>query len=168
MSDYSNPSYVSPLVMADYERLFDEDIKRKDYANILEQIDVRFDYVFCKAMEILERRIGWYAYGNVADGEDEAGEFDPDIYSDRIEFAGDIRGKTYGLYENDIPTSWLFEDFEAQLKIEFVTRKAQLVDEEKEAKQKKDARKLRRKDVISSIKSKLTAEELSFISFLKE
>lgn len=161
----STPAYVAPVDASQIASLGSDQITKKNYDQIIAMIDNRFDYVLNKAMEILGRKVHWYAYGNVKDGEDEAGEFDPDLYAEEIEFAGDINSGKFDLYEFYIPTKWLSEDFEDALKSELTTAKKQKAQRDLRSRQVAQDRKSRRKDVIASIKKKLTAEELSFISF---
>lgn len=158
---------VAPLNKAILDELDSDGIRKKRYEAILSAIDERFDYIINRAMEILERKNEWYAYSNAPEGEDEGGEFDLNEYRTHIEFIGDIRGNTYGLYVDSIPTKWLFEDFEEALAAEFKNAKAKDAHEKATAAQKAQERKQRRPAVIASIKSKLTEEELSFVSFLK-
>ena len=168
MSQIKAPSYVAPISREDYETLSSETVTKKNYDRIVAQIDERVDYGFNMAMLILDRRVGWYAYGNAPEGEDETGHFDPDEYEVDIDFIGDIRGQTHGLYEYAIPTRWLFEDFEEALKAEIESVKQKKADKKAQDKQIKADRKARRKSVIASIHAKLTADELSFINFKPE
>jgi hypothetical protein len=168
MSQIKAPSYVAPISPEDYNNLSSETVTKKNYDRIVAQIDERFDYVFNMAMLILDRQVGWYAYGNAPEGEDQTGNFDPDEYEIDIDFIGDIRGQTHGLYDDSIPTRWLFEDFEEPLKAEIESVKQKKADKKAQEKKTKADRKARRKSVIASIHAKLTPEELSFINFKPE
>jgi len=163
------------------EMLDEETITRKRYKEIQGLINETLDYLVRK---VLCSSVTWYDYDNEGGDERSPGQFDPRRYDEYIGITGEVNLKypnavtgenTSHVYDLDIPLEWLFvnpDELEVQLaskeadcKKEIEAKK--LADKEKrERKKKKDAERANKlPDIIKSVRSKLTEEELSYIEF---
>jgi len=150
-----------------FDSLFDENIKKKDYDEIIRLIDERFEEI-CERFLIKKNRSAWYSYGNLSyTDEDDEGFFDPHDYKEFIEVAGEYIEGPPG-YDLSFPTSWLWaENWEQEMK-ETSECSLKTIQKEKEvAKKKREDRKDNLARLRISIESKLTPEELKAIKFKK-
>tara|TARA_Y100000766_G_C18840863_1_gene573010 strand:- start:127 stop:771 length:645 start_codon:yes stop_codon:yes gene_type:complete len=126
------------------EQLKNENITVKEQRIILENINKRFHYVFTKICEIFERKYSWYDYNTGYDDTD--GHFDPNIYADNILIDSDVSNVSYkgtfiDDYIHEIPTSFLFEDFEEQVSKEYEDTKSKIEQKIENRKQKAQEKK---------------------------
>ena len=167
------------LTPEEFHRLYSPDVLKKEYDEIIGRINERFGDV----VELIYPRIkgrGWFDYSNCDyESEHSGGKFDPDRYKTEITIGGSCNfpepycntdaGCGY------IPTRWLWTD-DADILKEFKeeVEKARLAVEQKKLanKQRHESQKLKQKlfaskrdEMQKSIKSKLTPDELRYISF---
>jgi hypothetical protein len=166
------------LTHEEFKKLYASDILKSEYDTILGKIDERFGDVV-KLIRPLNNR-GWFDYANCDyESEDSGGEFDLDRYKDKITIGGECEFPEPYCNTDEgcgyIPTRWLWTDDTDILK-EFSdeVEKAKLAVEAKKLanKQRREADKLKhrlfaekRDEMQKSIKSKLTPDELRYISF---
>ncbi len=146
-----------------FDYLFDENITKKQYNKIINDIDKRFGEI-CEIFLIkTNKNAAWYSYRNSL-GYNEIYYFDPDEYRDYIKIDGEYIKPPDG-YGYEFPTRWLWEDFEDELKsnIEQYRIKEKIKKDKK--KQQVAARKQQVDILKSSIKTKLTPEELKIVKF---
>lgn len=157
-----------------FDLLYDPDIKKCQYDAIIGEVNKRFGGV----VNLISKGKDWFVYDNYDyKSEDDAGEFDPIEYKTEIGIAGDRHLKEP--YENCgdryIPTRWLWTD-DADILKEYNTnvtiferdeeiKKNRIKQKLEELKLKKEEMKRKKPAMILAIKSKLTEEELKFITF---
>ena len=156
---------VAPLSREEVLSLSSDTITKKQHAALLVKIDERFSYVFETAMKLMGRSVQWYDFDNVGSDEGDRGFFDPDYYADEIDIAGEFSTPRDTLYEQSIPTRWLWEDFEEALVAEINTHKQALELAKDKKQQESLAAKQKRSEMIKQIRIKLTKEELAYITF---
>ena len=154
------------ITKQEFDTLYSDDVTKKQYDAVIAKIDQRFGEIIITLMPNFHKnRQGWFDYDNCSyDSDVSGGYFDPQAYQERIA----IGGKWDGLpapFEYEIPTKWLWEDFQedfdAQIK---AYKEAEALQKAKLAivASKKKESKLQ---IIEAIKSKLTPEELKLVSF---
>lgn len=146
---------------ADFDRLTSDSITKKDYDILLKCISSRVHEI---VMFMCGGKYKWYDFAN-EDGEGKPGWFDPVWYKDDIELTGSFTFPDPYFNPPSFPTRWIYEDFEEEFK-RTVEGNAEVVKKQKaEEKAKREARKAKREEMITLIKSKLTKEELRFVKF---
>src|SRR6185295_14907449 len=100
-----------------FDRIYDENISKKEYDQIIEEIDERF-FEITRAISKKNPEM-WIDYSNCNYGHDDCsdGRFDPEDYKEFIYIGGEFVNipKPYG-YDNSFPTRWLWEDFEQEFR----------------------------------------------------
>lgn len=157
-----------------FNKLYSDDIKKKEYDQIVSQIDERF---FEIAVTIVGKgNLHWIDYDNGDTKSEIDGHFDTDQHRHVISFTGEGKRNKgqrkfyefYNMLDGEIPIQWLWEE-------DFKEQYEKLVQEDKikeqEKKDKAKAKRKKRKEHLTklqeSIKNKLTKEELSAIIFKK-
>lgn len=151
------------LLKEQYMALYDKNISKGRYDNIIQMVENRFDYI----MKTICTKIDWYDYDN--GWEETSGHFEPNDYhyneDSYINFHGQY--KMPPPYSNcpDIPIKWLWEDFEDEFKKEIEDYKQSEIIRRESAKQKRAEVKIKKASMKEIIQSKLTKEELKYIKF---
>jgi hypothetical protein len=154
-------------------RLYDDRISKKEYDEIIELIDERFGDVVTLILPKITQGDGWFVYGNYRyEDENNEGHFDIDQYKNEICIGGNcLFPEPYCFTDQGngyIPTRWLWTDDDDILK-EFhrkVERAKKETQKRKDlAAQKRQELQLRKAKFKAIIQSKLTKEELRYISF---
>lgn len=158
------------------ERVFklnDSNVTKREYDAIIVEIGERVDYVWRELMKISRRKLKWYSFQNDrysgdGDGSD-GGYFDPAIDDEFIELNGDYAMRDIdGDFENGFPTRFLWTEndvWKQEVLNHIVQNEAKIKAAEKTKKKNAELSKVARTKAIESIKSKLTKEELKYISF---
>lgn len=149
--------------------LSDPDIKKKDYNDYLEKINDKVNEIW--RFICSDRNLIWWSFdndsgawnsgGNGSDG----GEFDPIEHAEMISIIGEFNYVNNGYYEyNDgFPTRFLWEDYKKEvIEHQKLSKKKEEINKKLE-KEKKAVKKTKKIELLKSIKSKLTAEELKFL-----
>ena len=149
-----------------FKSLFGPNIKKSDYDTIISKIDKRFSEIVVTLKPSIVNGGNWFVYGNYDyRSENDEGHFDPHQFEDNISIGGENNGLNIP-FDYEFPTKWLWEsDYLVQYNKEvelFKLKEEQRKDLEKAKKQVKVNKKLEMKQVIQS---KLTKEELKYISF---
>jgi hypothetical protein len=153
---------MSTVTKEEVESLSSIFITKIDYDKIINKINERFTEICNKlAVNIKNKKsYGWFDYSNCRyDSEYSGGYFDPVLYKDHIGIGGEYINlpEPYDISEilqtPYIPTSWLWDDnyFDEFKK------------EAKKAKPKPTKKHIQ--TIEKSLKSKLTDEELKYITF---
>ena len=153
------------LTKEEFDKLFDLDISVRERKAVEAKVTERFDYIIHKMAEIIGRKVNWYDYDNES-GEYNPGYFDTDNYQSNIGYVGEFtttKNRDFNTYENDFPTSWLYQDFEHQLQQEIKEYKL----EEQKAEEQKNKGKEKDKEIKAGILAKLTPEERCYVVFAK-
>ena len=146
-----------------FDKLYDDNISKKEYDFIIQEINKRFSEI-CKNILKIKPNYGWFDYGNCSyDSEQSGGFFCPVDYKEFISIGGENISCPDWLYEPEIPTRWLWQDYTDEIK----QLKEEHHENEKLKKQKVNKKKQDINSLIKSIKSKLSKEELKIISFKK-
>lgn len=149
-----------------FDSLFDENIKKKDYDHIISLIDQRFGEICEKFLVKKNKHGSWYDYDNASyEDEDSRGSFDPVDYKNDVGIMGEWIEPPPG-YDLSFPSRWLWEDFEEELKQEIENYKKLELLKKETAKKKKEEKKEERNRLHAQIKQKLTPEELKTIKFV--
>lgn len=119
-------------------KLKDENVNDKERNEILEAINVRFEYIFERINQVYNRGNTWFCFDNIDEDNDIDGHFDINFYEDKIFIASDIKANRYKDtfiydYMEEIPTSFLFEDFEDKIEQEY-KEKIEKIDKDNEKK----------------------------------
>ena len=166
MSKKDIVDFVKPILESDVKNMISGDITKKKYDELMLVLLDRFNYVVRTAMIIMERKLDWYDFDNEG-GEYAPGYFDPQNYSENMSLTGVFDGQNDNLYPDYIPTAWLSQDFETELKAEFEKYKKEQKQENEKQKVAKDKSFEKHKELKANIRSKLTKEELNIITFKK-
>lgn len=132
------------------------------------EIEERFDYIVKKIAEITNRNVEWYDFDNEGNNEDSPGFFDTEEYSKNVHYVGGFNNLTkirFKNYDDAFPTSWFYTNFEESLKNEQKEYFSKLEENKKSQEDKAIIIKQKHAKIQESIKSKLTKEELSHITF---
>lgn len=157
----------------DFNSLYDETISHKDYHKIINEIEDRVSDILNDLYENKHIDLEWYCFSNGNEDEESCpGNFDPQIYKDKIELIGDINIEEYvsnlsgSSHTRSIPTRWLWEEGYLEecknAQISFNKKKAALKILQKS---KREELKTKKQIAIDSIKLKLTKDELKFVKF---
>lgn len=148
------------------DKLSTDDITKKEYNEIVAAIGDKVHDIWTFICEVSGRNIDWYAFQNdVSYGRgngSSGGSFDPDTDKETIDLQGEFDHCDYDGYEYNegFPTSFLWTDYKPIVEKHYKDAKA------KHAK-KKVAKRKKHDELVSSIKKKLTVEELKIVSFNK-
>lgn len=146
---------------ADFDKLTSDSITKKEYDKLVESIHSRVNEI---VMVMCNGKYKWYDFAN-EDGEGKPGWFDPIWYKKEVELTGSFTFPAP--YDNPpyFPTRWIYEDFEDEFK-KTVEENGELIRKQKaEEKAKREARKIKKLEMMKIIKSKLSKEELRYIKF---
>ena len=150
-------------------KLNDPNVTKREYDAIIEEIGERVGYVWRKLLKISGRRLNWYAFQNDVEYDDgdgsSGGSFDPETDGEFIELSGDYASREVdGDFATGFPTRFLWTDDDVwqQEVLNHIDQNKKLKESEK---QKAELTKVARTKIIESIKSKLTKEELKYVSF---
>lgn len=156
-----------------FEKLYSDDISKKEYDEIISLIDERFGEVVVLVYPKITAGSGWFVYGNYDDNsEKDEGFFDLKEYKNKIEIGGRCSFPApyneVGNGNGYIPTRWLWTE-DAEILKEFnaeIKKYKEIEIKEKEAaKRKREEKKIQKQKMKELIKAKLTKEELKYISF---
>jgi hypothetical protein len=156
-----------------FNKLYSEDISKKEYEQIIALIDARFQEIVNLVFPFIRYGRNWYVYANVNyDSEGSIGRFDINDYKQEICIGGENKfpepycntdeGNGY------FPTRWLWTDNDEIVKEfnrETEKSKNDALKEKERAKQKQEDLKNRKAEFRKIIESKLTKEELKYIQF---
>lgn len=156
------------ITQEQFESLYCDNITKKQYDNIIQQIDKRFVEicnVFCVKMKGYEDQ-AWFDYDNCTyEGDNSGGHFDEEEYREYIRIGGEWIDPPEG-YDAEFPTRWLWEqNFEKELKETIKKHQQKNRAKKKKIKERKEAKKQRYQILHASIRKKLTPEELQVIEF---
>jgi len=147
-----------------FDKLYDTDISKREYDNIIGQIDSRF-------YEIVTSLVGkknkqWFDYGNCDyDSEDSNGYFDPEEYREYITVGGE-NCRLSDPYRDGFPTRWLWEEsFKLEFDRDVLIHETELEIEKNKEKSKREELKIRKLKFREVITAKLSKEELRYIQF---
>jgi len=69
------------ITQEEFNRLYSDDISKKEYDAIIAKIDARFSHIMLTLVPSLKKKKGWFDYGNCNyDSEVSGGFFDPEDY----------------------------------------------------------------------------------------
>ena len=149
----------------EFDKLYSENITKKEYNEIIKKIDRRFSEIMLDLKPSIKKR-GWFDYGNCTytDSNGSYGYFDRTLYEKEIMIGGEYAElpEPFSYY---IPTKWLWQDYREEF--DSMTREyiENLSKKKAQAKIKAQQRKLKKDKLKLSIKNKLTEEELKIIKF---
>ena len=153
------------ITKEEFDKLYDDSISKFEYDNIISKIDERFNEIIDALLPNIRKR-GWVDYGNCSyysDGPE--GYFDPKKYREWIEIAGEYASLP-DPYNYNFPTRWLWEDtFKEEFDKEVLNAKINKMSEKEKKKQKRIELQERKNKFRKVIESKLTKEELKYVSF---
>lgn len=160
---------IIQITQEEFDSIYSDDISKKNYDIIIGKINDRFSFVMTTICPSLKKK-GWFDYGNLSwERDGHAGHFDPEWYKEEIELGGedfDLSAPYGGAEPTWIPTKWLWEDdFKEQFDSE--VKKAALEEklEKEKLKKKREEKKAKKSEMKKLISSKLTKEELKFVTF---
>jgi hypothetical protein len=155
-------------------KLYDYNISKREYDEIIDEINNRVSKIWMEICKISKRRVKWHAFRNdveLGDGNGSTGgSFDPRADVEFIELGGDY-DYDYdrdGDYAHGFYTRFLWTEDEVwkQEVIETIeANKRKLKIEKQKKKEKELTVKAEHDRIVAIIKSKLTKEELKYIRF---
>lgn len=157
---------MSKITKQDFDKLYDENISKREYDRIINLINSRFEYIMLKLIPEYNRGSKfWYDYGNGSiDGDISGGFFDPKQYSENIDI---INAELPLPYEDTgIPTRWLWEDFEHEMKLAIQKAKLEETKRNLQAEADKREQEIKKIEMHLQIKSKLSEEELRYVQLV--
>lgn len=156
---------MSKITKKEFESLYDSSITLKKYNEIVSKIDERFTEIVLTIIPNIRKK-GWFDYGNCNYDRGGEGKFDSRSYQEEITVGGDyaLLPEPYAI-DNAFPTRWLWEDFEDEFKksVDDYSKEQASIELDKKLKQIELEKKKEKFRKI--IESKLTKEELKYISF---
>lgn len=160
----------------EFDLLYSDEITKKEYDRILSKMDTRLSEIvkaLHKNSKAPKNPRWWFDYGNVDyRSEDTRGYFDPKEYKTETLIGGEYLDipEPYGGYGCDsyFPTRWFWEDFEEEMKSEIKKEKERLEQEEEKKKTNVIKNKQKKKTVLNTITSKLTKDEIKYLSKLTQ
>lgn len=168
---------VEPLNENIIQSMISGKISLSEFKNIKKSIDDRLNYFMWRAAEIANVKLSWWDYDN-GDSESETdGYFDPEVYIKKIKINGDYEKTSDNdiLFEDyffeGLPLEILFTDFEEKVRNDLKAIHESLEAKkkaEKESKIIKDKKNNDFKNMVESIRSKLTKEELKIVKFVNK
>jgi hypothetical protein len=157
---------MSKITKKEFESLYNPKTTIRKYNEILSKIDERFGEIVLTIIPDVTKK-GWFDYGNCGyEGDASEGKFDLDEYKKEITVGGEYAflPEPYGC-NNSFPTRWLWEDFEDEFKKSVDDYNEELVTVKLDKKLKRIELEKRKEKFHRIIESKLTKEELKYISF---
>lgn len=154
---------MAAITKKEFESLYDENITKKDYDEIIAKIHSRVSEICNK---FFKRKPGsWYDFDNGSYDGDHQGYFDPNLYEEEIDLIGEYIDPPPG-YDFFLPTHWLWEEnWEEEMNNDIKEFKAAEQLRKEKAKAAAEKRKEKVKSLKESIKNKLTKEEYKLIKF---
>lgn len=150
-----------------FDSLFDENTPVGKYKTNLNLCDRRVVEVVLLVFKDITKGANWFDFDNRS--EDEDGEFDPEEYEEEIRFCGQFPDyEPYGSGEIYIPTRWLWTDDEeiiAEYNRNVEKYRQEEIARKVKEKAKRDDKKKIKLEMQEIIKSKLSKEELKYITF---
>lgn len=134
-------------------------------------INERTNYIVRKIVEISNLKLDWWDFDNLNQHSDENGFFDPIKYKNHIEIVANLSGysykkETFDVYLESFPVEFLWEDFELSVTQQFNNFKKKIDEKELLIAQQIIKEKEKLQQIIDSVKSKITPEELAYIQFV--
>lgn len=163
------------ITQEQFNRIYSKNITKKEYDDIITQINERFNEICNKIL--LKNPGRWFDYSNCGYGSEYSnGYFDPEEYKMEISIGGEYAKLPEPFYsypyedkdsclENCFPTRWLWEDFEEEFKTQVDKYKLEILKEKESTKNKRQELKNKKSEFKKIIRSKLTKEELKYICF---
>lgn len=147
----------------------------KEFEEYKNKINARFCYIIQTISKIKNYEINWFDYDNLALDDEINGFFDPSRYKDNIYFVVqyynkrtfDYKNHNFNLYENSFPTSFLYSDFEDLVSSQYQKFKDDIDNSILKENQIKKEFNQNYNKMVEQIKTKLTKEELAYVTFVK-
>ena len=164
------------ITKTEFDSLYSDNITKKEYDRIIELINFRFSEICNKILKKGAR--GWFDYANCGYESDHAeGHFDPTKYKEFTEIGGEYISlpapyDSLGVCGYSFPTRWFWEDFEVEFTTKVAEAKAEKILKDQKIQKKMEEFRQKRAEfnknkpaMKNQIKSKLTEEELKYITF---
>jgi hypothetical protein len=180
-------SNTNQLTKEEFEKLFSDEITVKEKKVLTEKVLDRIQNIVEKTAKLFNFKVEWYDFDNGDADAEIDGYFDVDRYQNVIDFEGRflvddktkenyfdssyvIESKDFHLngYRFSIPSDWLHENVDEKLLETFNNIQNDWKSKQEKAEAKRasaKARALKAPEIMASIRSKLTPEELSYITF---
>lgn len=149
------------ITKQEFDSLYSDEITKKQYNQIVEKIDIRFVEII-KILFPNKSKYSWFCYGNDIES------FSPEDYKEDIQVCGENLNNDdfFDCYDcGYFPTRWLWEDFEKEYKQDISQFRLEKEKVKKAAADKRKLLKEKKIEMKAIIQSKLTKEELKYISF---
>lgn len=150
-------------INAEFIRTLTEQQSRQ--ADMQNAITARLDKIVQTLSTTLGWSLTWYTYDN-AEGESDLGYFDSKEYATNIRLIGDVQFNPryedlpYGGHDDFcVPTRWLYEDFEAEIKADVSAIEAAIAISEQKSRERHQAAHQDAQHLLSALKTKLSPEE---------
>lgn len=164
---------MKPLTKDLVLKLKDKNITKKEYDKIVKEIGNRVDDIWHVLLKISKRKLKWYAFRNdiaYSDGNgSDGGTFDIEEDGDFIELSGEYsRNEHDGDFKTGFHTRFLWtpdDEWQKEVLAHVSANKQEIANRKIKLSEKITANKIKRQNIIESIKSKLTKEELKLITF---
>jgi hypothetical protein len=165
---------MSKITREKFDKLYSPDILKREYELLICDIDERFSEVVKLIRPNITKDRGWFDYGNCNydnDG-DSNGEFQLRDYKTEIAIGGECSFPEPYCFSDEgsgyIPTRWLWTD-DVKILEEYNKEvdkcKEEKLNKKQTDKQKREEKKILRAKFKEIIQSKLTKEELKYVSF---
>ena len=152
------------ITKSEFEELYNPNITKIKYDNILKKIDERFVEI-CKKFLTKTNRNAWFDYDTGYINREGTNTFEPNKYKEYIPIMGEYISPPCG-YDLSIPTRWLWEpDWETELRAEVQKNKIEKTRQKIQRKKKEAVKNQKIKSLQNSIRTKLTKEEFSIIKW---
>lgn len=161
---------VAKLDKVEVQRILAGECSLAEFNAFKKPIEDRMNYVVRKIVELSNLSLDWWDFDNLGEGQEDRGFFDPLVYHEFVGIVRECTGNSYKnmcfeKYEEKIPVSFLWMDFEEQVAKEFEDFKNHIDANFITAANKAVEHKKELDAIIASVKSKLTPQEMSYIQF---
>lgn len=162
--------FVEPLDATVMRLVIEGKITVAELKTLRHSIADRLNYVIRKIADITEYDLDWWDFDNLNEEAETNGFFDVDRHTDFVSvvIAGKptrYKDKVFDVYQEKVPFDFVWMNFEDIVTKQYKHFKDEIdaaLKLEEEKKQKNNAKFL---SIIESVKSKLSEEELSYITF---
>lgn len=158
------------ITQSELKEFFDDSITVKRKNELTLKINQAVHYVVQRLALIGGYEVDYYDYANASEDGTADGYFDTENYGNKVFIIGEFNksNKSFNKYQNQFPTSWLWDDeFEEKVReeIHVANESARLTAINKAQRQNKDQEQFEK--IKASIVAKLTTEELAIIDFVQ-
>ncbi len=169
MTNQSLP-FVAPLDANVIRNVIDGNLTIAEMKKLRPQIENRLNYVVRKIAEITDYDLSWWDFSNLNEDAEKNGFFDPEVHTDSVSIVisghpSRYKDNLFDMYMDNIPFDFVYIDFEDIVIKQYESFKNKIDTAIYDTAKEKEFKDKKLHEIIESVKSKLTEEEMSYICF---